>query len=45
MKKVVITDDEGKVTETVVSTEETARSFENLPFETKHIVSVSVEDA
>ncbi|WP_281944684.1 hypothetical protein [Streptomyces olivaceus] len=45
-KKVVITDREGKVTETVVSDDDTARHFESLVFEPGGpIVKVTVTDS
>ncbi|MGQ4517363.1 hypothetical protein [Streptomyces sp. DW26H14] len=43
-KKVTVTDTSGTTTETVVSDDETARHFEDLPFETDHIVTVTVTD-
>lgn len=45
MKKVTITDREGNVTEVNVGDDDTARHFENLPFESDHIVSVDVKNA
>ncbi|WP_327169528.1 hypothetical protein [Streptomyces subrutilus] len=44
-KKIIITDTAGETTETVVSDDATARHYENLPFETDHIASVTVTDA
>ncbi|MEU6664280.1 hypothetical protein [Streptomyces sp. NPDC046821] len=44
-KKVVVTDVNGKTTETVVSDDATARHYEDLPFEADHISSVTVTDA
>lgn len=43
-KKVVVTDANGKTTETSVNDDATAREFENLPFEADHITSVTVTD-
>lgn len=44
-KHVVITDTAGTVTKTTVSDDETAREYENLPFETDHIASVTVTES
>ncbi|MFJ8934192.1 hypothetical protein ACIRL0_00520 [Streptomyces sp. NPDC102365] len=43
-KKIAITDIGGTTTETTVSDDDTAREFENLPFETDHIAVVTVTD-
>lgn len=43
-KKIVITDNEGQAIETVVSDDAVARHYEDLPFETDHIASVTVAD-
>ncbi|MEU0670910.1 hypothetical protein ABZ508_34400 [Streptomyces lavendulocolor] len=43
-KKVTITDTSGTVTETTVSDDDTARPYEDLPFESEHIVSVTVTE-
>ncbi|MFC7344588.1 hypothetical protein [Saccharopolyspora griseoalba] len=43
-KKVVVTDANGQVTTTTVSDDATAREFEELPFETDHITSVTITD-
>ncbi|MDT3396150.1 hypothetical protein RKE29_05760 [Streptomyces sp. B1866] len=40
--KVTITDTSGTTIQTTVSDDDTARHFENLPFETDHIVAVTV---
>ncbi|GAA4824154.1 hypothetical protein [Streptomyces ziwulingensis] len=45
MKKIAITESDGDVTETTVSTEEAARAYEDLPFQVGHIVDVTVTDA
>ncbi|MCX4801767.1 hypothetical protein OG594_08895 [Streptomyces sp. NBC_01214] len=44
-KHITITDTNGTTTETAVADDDTARHYENLPFETDHIVSVTVTDA
>ncbi len=44
-KRVTITDTSGTVTVTTVADDETARDFENLPFEAPHIALVTVTDA
>ncbi|MFJ3638032.1 hypothetical protein [Streptomyces sp. NPDC090112] len=44
MKRIVITDTSGAVTETTVADESTASEFERLPFETDHIALVTVTD-
>ncbi|MFE4539638.1 hypothetical protein ACFRKB_32010 [Streptomyces scopuliridis] len=42
--KVTVVDVNGETTETTVSDNETARHFEDLPFEADHITSVTVTD-
>lgn len=43
-KKIAITDASGTTTETTVSDDDTARHYEDLPFETDHIVTVTVTE-
>lgn len=43
-KTVTITDINGTTIETTVSDDDAARHYENLPFETDHIVIVTVSD-
>ncbi|MFE5847773.1 hypothetical protein ACFQ7N_39745 [Streptomyces niveus] len=43
-KKVIITESDGEVIETIVSDDETAREYEDLPFQVGHIVNVTVTD-
>ncbi|QKZ20594.1 hypothetical protein [Streptomyces chartreusis] len=44
MKKITITEADGDVIETTVSDDETAREYEDLPFQVGHIVTVTVTD-
>ncbi|MGA4844731.1 hypothetical protein [Streptomyces sp. G45] len=44
-KKVTITDTYGATIETIVSDDETAREYEQLPFQVGHITTVTVTNA
>ncbi|MEU6294867.1 hypothetical protein [Streptomyces erythrochromogenes] len=44
-KRITIVDTNGTVTTTTVADDETARSFEDLPFEAPHVALVTVTDA
>jgi hypothetical protein len=44
MKKITITESDGDIIETTVSDDETAREYEELPFQVGHIVDVTVTD-
>ncbi|MGW1674588.1 hypothetical protein [Streptomyces sp. NPDC002324] len=43
-KKVTIYESDGDVIETTVSDDDTAREYEELPFQVGHIVTVTVSD-
>ncbi|MEV6426023.1 hypothetical protein [Streptomyces sp. NPDC051662] len=43
-KKITITEISGTITETTVSDDDTARHYEDLPFEADHIVTVTVTE-
>ncbi|MGD6757274.1 hypothetical protein [Streptomyces sp. BH105] len=43
-KKITIVQSDGDVVETTVSDEETAREYEELPFQVGHVVRVDVTD-
>jgi hypothetical protein len=45
MKKITVTDTAGTTTVTTVSDDDTARHYEDLPFQAPHIESVTVTDA
>lgn len=42
--KITITESDGSVIETTVSDNETARAYEDLPFQVGHIVNVTVTE-
>lgn len=44
-KKITITESDGDITETTVSNDETAREYEDLPFQVGRVVRVTVTDA
>lgn len=44
-KKVVVVEATGKTTEVIVSDDNAARPYEDLPFEADHVTSVTVTEA